>query len=108
MDIFGIGILEIVFVLLISIIILGPEGLVKTAKKLGRGLRSIINSTWWKDFQEGYHEVQNMSGRWLNELDIEETSKEDPHSPAMEHPANAFKTSSWKGHFPPRDQENPR
>ena len=47
MNIFGIGPLEIVFVLIIGILVLGPEGMISAGRKMGKFMRSIIKSNWW-------------------------------------------------------------
>lgn len=72
MNIFGIGPLEIVFVMIIGILVLGPEGMVEAGKKLGRFMRSVIHSSWWKNIRQGMTEIQHLPQRLIREAELEE------------------------------------
>ena len=52
MEVFGIGPLELLFILLIALIILGPSDMVKAGLTLGRFLRKIITSPEWRTVQK--------------------------------------------------------
>ncbi|MEW6717361.1 MAG: Sec-independent protein translocase protein TatB [Chloroflexota bacterium] len=41
MDIFGIGTNELVVILLLTVIVLGPERLAKTAREIGKFIRNV-------------------------------------------------------------------
>lgn len=71
MNIFGIGPLEIIFVVLIGILVLGPEEMVKTGRKLGKFIHSIVTSQWWQSVQSGMDEVQNLPSKWMREAELE-------------------------------------
>jgi Sec-independent protein translocase protein TatA len=75
MNIFGIGPLEIVFVLIIGILVLGPEGMIEAGRKLGKFLRSIIHSSWWKNIRQGVNEIQHLPQRLIREAELEELNK---------------------------------
>lgn len=72
MNIFGVGPLEIVIVLLIGILVLGPEGMIVAGRKLGKFMRSIVTSSWWKSLQSGVDEVQNLPYKLMREAELEE------------------------------------
>jgi len=72
MNIFGIGPLEIVFVLIIGILVLGPEGMIEAGRKLGKSLRSIVRSTWWQNIRRGVNEIQHLPQRLMRETELEE------------------------------------
>ena len=72
MNIFGIGPLEIIFVLIIGILVLGPEGMVEAGGKLGKFLRSIIKSNWWQNVRRGISEIQYLPQRLMREAELEE------------------------------------
>ena len=72
MNIFGIGPLEIIFILIIGILVLGPEGMVEAGKKLGRWMRSIIRSTWWQNIRQGINDIQYLPQRLIREAELEE------------------------------------
>ncbi|NQS92562.1 MAG: twin-arginine translocase TatA/TatE family subunit [Chloroflexi bacterium] len=75
MNIFGIGPLEIVFVLIIGILILGPEGMIEAGRKLGKFMRSIIHSTWWQNIRNGVNEIQHLPQRLMREAELEELNE---------------------------------
>lgn len=48
MNIFGVGPLELVVVLVFALLVLGPEGMVKAGRVLGRTLHKIYRSEFWQ------------------------------------------------------------
>lgn len=75
MNIFGIGPLEIVFVLIIGILVLGPDGMIEAGRKLGKFMRSIIHSPWWKNVRQGVTEIQHLPQRLIREAELEELNE---------------------------------
>jgi Sec-independent protein translocase protein TatA len=75
MNIFGIGPLEIIFILIIGILVLGPEGMVETGRKLGKFLRSIIRSNWWQNVRRGVNEIQHLPQKLIREAELEELNE---------------------------------
>ena len=67
MNIFGIGPLEIIFVLIIGILVLGPEGMIEAGRKLGKFIRSIIRSSWWQNIRRGVNELQDLPHKLMRE-----------------------------------------
>jgi Sec-independent protein translocase protein TatA len=57
MDIFGIGPTEIVFILLLALILLGPKDLEKTSRTIGRFLRDLTHSDGWRAFRDTSREI---------------------------------------------------
>jgi Sec-independent protein translocase protein TatA len=51
MDIFGIGLPEIVFILLLVVIIFGPKDLEKMARTIGSGLSRFFKSDTYRDLR---------------------------------------------------------
>jgi Sec-independent protein translocase protein TatA len=100
MNIFGIGPLEIVFVFIIGILVLGPDGMIEAGRKLGKFLRSIIKSTWWQNVRRGVNEIQYLPQKLIREAELEELnelskiSKDDFPSISKE---DLLKDSSWTG-----------
>ena len=100
MNIFGIGPLEIIFVLIIGILVLGPEGMIEAGRKMGKFLRSILRSTWWQNIRKGMTEIQYLPQKLIREAELEELTElskianDDFPSIAKE---DLFKDSSWTG-----------
>jgi sec-independent protein translocase protein TatB len=76
MDIFGIGALEILFILVIALLVLGPHELVKTGKTIGRFLRKLVMSDSWQTIQQASREMRNLPNRLMREAGIEDMEKE--------------------------------
>jgi Sec-independent protein translocase protein TatA len=75
MNIFGIGPLEIIFVLIIGILFLGPKGMIEAGHKLGKFMRSIIHSSWWQNVRRGVNEIQHLPQRLMREAELEELNE---------------------------------
>jgi Sec-independent protein translocase protein TatA len=76
MEILGIGPLELIFILLIALIILGPGDMVKAGRILGRFLRKIITSPEWRTVQKASRELRYLPNRLMREASLEDLSKE--------------------------------
>lgn len=100
MNILGIGPLEIVFVLIIGILILGPEGMIEAGRKLGKFMRSIIRSSWWQNIRNGVDEIQHLPQRLMREAELEELNEirdlTKNSFPKIGGP-DLMNTSSWSG-----------
>jgi sec-independent protein translocase protein TatB len=71
MDILGIGASELIFILLIAIIILGPKDMQKAGKALGRWLNQLVKSDGWKVFQRTSSELRNLPRNLMREANME-------------------------------------
>jgi Sec-independent protein translocase protein TatA len=112
MNIFGIGPLEIIFVLIIGILVLGPQGMITAGKKLGKFLRSIIKSDWWQNIRRGISEIQYLPQRLMREAELDELNRElnDIRSMSRDNfPSiggeDLIKKSSWSGSPPAPETE---
>src|SRR5574340_1397141 len=76
MEIFNVGILEIVLILVIAVIVLGPDGMVKSAHSMGVWLRKIIKSPIWAQQMDTQRELRDMPTRFVREAGLEEDLKE--------------------------------
>src|SRR5688572_678918 len=71
MDILGIGVPEIIFVILIAFIVLGPKDMQNTGKTIGKWLRSIITSDGWKIFQQTSRELRTLPNKLIRDANDE-------------------------------------
>lgn len=76
MEILGIGPLELFFILLIALIILGPGDMVKAGRTLGRFLRKIITSPEWRTIQKASRELRYLPNRLMREASLEDLSND--------------------------------
>jgi len=69
MELFGIGPLELIFIVIIVLLILGPKDMIKTGRMLGQFLRKTIFSPTWVDLQK---KMRNLPSQLMREAGIEE------------------------------------
>ncbi len=67
MEILGIGINELVFIVIIALIILGPKDMEKAGKTIGKWLRDLVTSDGWKAFQQTSRELRTLPNRLMRE-----------------------------------------
>ena len=79
MDIFGVGPLELTFILLIALIVLGPNDMVKAGKSFGKFMRKIVTSPSWKALQTTSQELKNLPQKLIREAGLDEIDKELPN-----------------------------
>lgn len=78
MEFLGIGPLELLFILIIALIVLGPSDMVKAGRTLGRLMRSIVTSPTWRTLQDASREMRNLPNRLMREAGIEDLQKDLP------------------------------
>jgi Sec-independent protein translocase protein TatA len=76
MEIFNIGIPELLFIFLIMLIFLGPEGFSKTARGLARMIRKLVRSPIWNDLVKAQRDIQELPTRLVREAGIEDIQQE--------------------------------
>lgn len=73
MTFLNIGILEIILVLVVMIIFLGPEQVVDMAGKFGRFIRKITRSEFWTTVSDTSREIRNIPKTLVEETGLEES-----------------------------------
>ena len=71
MEILGIGMSELVFIVIIALVVLGPKDMQKAGKTIGKFLRDIITSDGWKVFQQTSRELRTLPNRLMREANEE-------------------------------------
>ena len=72
MDILGIGPLELIFILLIALIVVGPKDLGRVGRTLGRTLNRIYRSDSWRVLNEASQTIRTLPNRLAREAALEE------------------------------------
>jgi sec-independent protein translocase protein TatB len=76
MEILGIGPLELLFILLIALIVLGPGDMAKAGRTIGRFMRKIIVSPEWRTVQKASRELKYLPNRLMREATLEDLQKD--------------------------------
>jgi sec-independent protein translocase protein TatB len=72
MEFLGIGPLELLFVVLIALIVIGPRDMAKTARTIGRFLNRMYKSEGWRSFLQASRTLRNLPNRLAREAELEE------------------------------------
>jgi len=72
MEILGIGPTELLFIVVLALIILGPRDMQKAGRTIGKWLRQVVTSDGWKLFQQTSREIQTLPNRLMREAALEE------------------------------------
>jgi Sec-independent protein translocase protein TatA len=78
MELFGIGPLELLFILIIALIVLGPNDMVKAGRTLGRFMRRLVTSDTWRTIQQASKELRTIPTRMMREAGIEDLKNQIP------------------------------
>lgn len=71
MEIFGIGASELIFILIIALIVLGPKDMQKAGRTIGRWLNQWVRSDSWKVFQRTSTELRNLPRNLMRDANME-------------------------------------
>ncbi len=72
MNFLGVGPLELVFILLIAIIVVGPRDISKTARTLGRYINRVYRSDAWRTLTDASRTLRTLPNRLAREAALEE------------------------------------
>ncbi len=84
MEILGVGAPELLFIIIIAIIVLGPRDMQKAGRTIGRWLNKLIRSEGWQIFQKTSTEVRNLPTRLMREANLEMQEAEKDIRKAMD------------------------
>lgn len=76
MDLFGVGPLELIFLLLIIFLVLGPKDIQATGKKIGTLLNSVQKSEIWRSITIVTSEMRDLPTTLIREAELEDTKQE--------------------------------
>ena len=72
MDFLGVGPLELIFVLIIALLIIGPNDIGKTARTIGKFLNRLYKSEEWRALTEASRTIRTLPNRLAREAELEE------------------------------------
>jgi len=71
MEILGIGMPELILILIVALIIMGPKDMEKAGRTIGKFLRKVVTSDGWKMFQQTSREIRTLPNRLMREANDE-------------------------------------
>ncbi len=98
MEFLGIGPLELLVVVLIAIVVIGPRDIGNTARSIGRMLNRMYKSEAWKTLLAASTEVRNLPNRLAREAELEELEKlANPEAAPASGPATSSSGEAAQG-----------
>ncbi len=76
MKILNIGPMELVFILIIVLIVLGPKDMVQYGRKLGKFIRDFVKSPLWRDLISTSREIQDFPKKIMRETELDKVLNE--------------------------------
>lgn len=76
MTILNIGPVEFILVLVLMFILLGPEGMIKTARQIGVWIRKTVQSPMWAEIMGYSREIRELPTKIVRETGLDEDLKE--------------------------------
>lgn len=71
MEILGIGAPELVFIVILALIILGPKDMQKAGRTIGLWLNQLVGSEGWRAFQRTSREIRNLPTNLMRQANLE-------------------------------------
>ena len=76
MEILGVGVPEMMFIVLIALILLGPKDMISAGKTIGKVLRQFLTSPTWLAMRRTGEELQQLPTKLVREAGLEDLQKE--------------------------------
>ena len=76
MEILNIGPLELIIILIIMFILLGPKDMILTAQRIGRWVRNLVRSPMWREIMGYSQEIRDLPQKIMDETGLQETLTE--------------------------------
>jgi sec-independent protein translocase protein TatB len=90
MDFLGVGPLELILVIILALVVVGPRDLAKLGRDAGHFLNRMYRSPTWRTMNEASRELRNLPNRLAREAELDtlkrdleqtgQTLKDDVHS----------------------------
>jgi Sec-independent protein translocase protein TatA len=72
MELLGVGLPELAFIVLIALILLGPKDMIAAGRTIGSTLRKIVTSPVWQTMRQTGEELQKLPTKLMREAGLEE------------------------------------
>lgn len=107
MEILGIGMSELIFIVIIALIVLGPKDMQKAGRTIGKFLRSIVTSDGWKVFQQTSRELRTLPHKLMREANEELNQIGNQAGNQIGSASNLTVNRTFTPDIPPRSQPFP-
>lgn len=96
MEFLGVGPLELMLILIVALIVIGPRDIAKTGATIGRWLNKLIQSDTWRAVQKTSKEIRQLPTNLMREANLEKILAENKGRPAPN-----ITSGTWQGQIKP-------
>jgi Sec-independent protein translocase protein TatA len=100
MELFGIGIWELLLIILIALIVLGPQDTVRAGRNIGRAVRRFFSSEEWRTMLQASRDIRKIPDKLLEETGLDHPEDIFPSEAEIRHDAGLDELeqnmSQWK------------
>jgi len=115
MDLFGVGPLELLLVVLLALVLFGPKDIAHNARSAGRFLNRLYKSDGWRTMTQASSALRNLPHRLAREAELEQLDQvrragaepDRPAAPAAQPPAGGMTAWTPQGSQPAPAPEPP-
>ena len=72
MQFFNVGVLELLFILVLAFVVLGPGRSVKMARNIGVWIRNFVKSPFWRDIITTSNEIRDLPNRIMDDAELQQ------------------------------------
>lgn len=76
MDFLGVGPLELILIIVLALVLVGPRDLVKFGRDAGRFLNRLYRSPAWRTMNDASRELRNLPTRLAREAELESLQRD--------------------------------
>ena len=76
MQIFNVGVLEILFILILAFVVLGPRRTIKTARDVGVWISNLVKSPIWRDIVSASSEIRDLPKKLMDDAELQRMVEE--------------------------------
>lgn len=106
MEILGIGPSELLFIIIIALIVLGPKDMQKAGRTVGRWLNNLVRSDGWKALQQTSREIRTLPTKLMRDANMELAETEREMRKAMDTTPKPPASSPSRSLIQPQETEN--
>lgn len=72
MQFFNVGVLELLFILILAFVVLGPGRSVKIARTVGAWIRNFVKSPFWREIITTSNEIRDLPNRIMDDAELQQ------------------------------------
>lgn len=71
MQIFNVGALELLFILILAFLVLGPKRTINTARSVGGWIRNLVKSPLWREIITTSSEIRELPKKFMDDAELQ-------------------------------------